>query len=206
MKVTTGFQKFLGLSASIFLLAATGCATRVGAQPPVPASTVSQPPATPTPTSLPDATGGAPAPISSSPAETTTETTTAVAPWDDLPPAITADFTPAQMYADYKADPAAADARYFGKVFTFNNINIDEMALLYKGMAEPGDAWVISGMVYFRTMNKSRIMNLEVNDIIDVTGQVMGTVQNYVLVGFCTYSLVDSTNGVVRPNWIDIPG
>jgi hypothetical protein len=128
------------------------------------------------------------------------------APWDLPVNPPVADFTPAQLWAAYKADPVAADARYYGQTFVFKGVVIDEMAMLYKGMAEPSDAWVINAMVYFRTDNKSRIMNLKVGDIVEITGIITGPMQNYVLVDHCSYKLIDDTKGITRPNWIDIPG
>ena len=115
-----------------------------------------------------------------------------------------ADFTPSQLRADYQTDPAAADAKYYGKTFIFKNVVIEDMATLYK----PCDAvaYVLNSLIYFRPINKTYILDLKVGYVVDIQGVVMGQMQNFVLVDYCTYTIRDTTNGITRPNWIDILG
>jgi hypothetical protein len=125
-----------------------------------------------------------------------------IAPWDTLTPPVVADFTPAQLWADYKADPATAADRYYGKTYLFKNVVIEDMAMLYK----PADAvaFVLNNLVYFRTDNKTSLLALKVGYVVDITGVVMGPLQNFVLVEHCSYTIVDTTNGVTRPDWVTI--
>ena len=115
---------------------------------------------------------------------------------------VLADFTPAQLWAAYKADPLAADARYYGKTFLFKNVVIEDMATLYK----PADAvaYVLNNLVYFRPDNKNFLLALKVGYVVDIQGVVLGPLQNFVLVEHCTYTIVDTTNGVTRPDWITV--
>jgi hypothetical protein len=75
---------------------------------------------------------------------------------------------PARLWAEYKTDPAAADAKYYGKTYLFKNVVIEDMAMLYK----PADAvaYVLNSLVYFRTDNKTRLLDLKVGDVVDITG------------------------------------
>lgn len=144
------------------------------------------------------------APLATSAGITESNDTAQVAPWDTPTVPILADFTPAKLWSDYKADPASADAKYYGDTFIWKNVVIEDMAPLFK----PCDAvtYVLNNLVYFRTDNKTDIKDLKVGYVVDIQGTVMGPMQNFVLVEHCKFNIVDTTNGITRPDWITVFG
>ena len=130
--------------------------------------------------------------------------TAQVAPWDTPTVPILANFTTAKLWSDYHAAPVLADAKYYGETFIWKSVVIEDMATLFK----PCDAvaYVLNGLVYFRTDNKTDLQDLKVGYVVDIQGTVMGQLQNYVLVEHCKFNIVDTANGITRPDWITIFG
>lgn len=130
--------------------------------------------------------------------------TAQVAPWDTPTVPVLADFTTATLWSDYKANTASADAKYYGDTFIWKNVVIEDMATLFK----PCDAvaYVLNNLVYFRTDNKTDLQDLKVGYVVDIQGTVMGQMQNFVLVEHCKFNIVDTTNGITRPDWITVFG
>jgi hypothetical protein len=108
------------------------------------------------------------APIVTSAGRTESNDAEQEAPWDTPNAPILADFTPAKLWSDYKADPASADAKYYGDTFIWKNVVIEDIATLFK----PGDmvVYVRNNRVYFRIDNKTDIQDLKVGYMVDIQG------------------------------------
>jgi hypothetical protein len=193
-KMVILFSPFLALA----VLLSGGCAATLVEAQTVPSPTIQQAPAMVSTTTIPAETPVVTVELTSG---DVAAPATGPAPWENLPAPILADFTPAQLWADYRTDPLAADAKYYGRTFIFKNVVIEDMAMMYKGYASADEAWVLNRMALFRTDNKTRLLPLKVGYVVDITGVVMGPMQAYVVVDHCTYTIVDTTNGITRPDW-----
>ncbi len=144
------------------------------------------------------------------PPETTPATTSAVATAASLPdstapagaaplarPAAEMDIE--QLMAEFKADPAAAEAKYGGKRFVFRGVNADDISSLYKPINT--DMWVMHGNVKFRPEYPSMLTDLKVYSLMDIEGTVGGMQYSYIIIADCRYTVTDTTNAIERPDF-----
>jgi hypothetical protein len=111
--------------------------------------------------------------------------------------------TALQLWQDYKADPAAAAAKYEGKSFHFARVRVDQMSFLGEG--GDNELYVQEGLdpdierVKFRTEKLSDILNVREGYIVEIVGEPQGVQFGYVIVKMSWLRVIDPPGGDTRP-------
>jgi hypothetical protein len=108
-----------------------------------------------------------------------------------------------QMWKDYKADPAAAAAKYEGKDLHFARVNVDRMSFMGEGMDQ--ELYVQEGIdpnieqVKFRTDLVSDIMSTREGYVVEMVARVTGIQFGYLNLKMSWLRVVDPPGGDTRP-------
>ena len=122
-----------------------------------------------------------------------------------LPPII--EVTVDQLYAEYMADEAAADAKYKGKRLMFAEVAVegvhghfstgqDFLDNLMTDRETAFDYFVMIGSVRFEPRNPQYIYGIQVGDVIDIVGYIQGMSEDgTILIKDCWIKIISGGEG-----------
>jgi hypothetical protein len=120
---------------------------------------------------------------------------------DPLPIEVTID----QVYQEYLADEAAANAKYAGKRLLFTNVEVEEInAHAVDPSAEVRNVYLVNSFVEFRPRYMIDVALVQVGFIVDIVGTprgLFGIDQQYLVVDDASVFIIESDAGVVS----DVP-
>lgn len=107
--------------------------------------------------------------------------------------------TPAQLYAEYTADEAAATAKYKGKRLSFIGVTAERVSnYLYDPRAT--EFYVIVDSVYFEPMYLDYIDSVLEGFVLDIVGEVRGLIFGTLYISGCWIEIVEGDgSGFVAP-------
>jgi hypothetical protein len=109
------------------------------------------------------------------------------------------EMTISQLLADYAADPVKAAAQHEGKRYLFRNVLVEEVSSLYKPAST--DMFIMSQGIKFRPDYMDQIGIIKVGDIVDVEGTVSEPQWSFIVLKHCSYTIIDDSNGLSRPDY-----
>lgn len=109
------------------------------------------------------------------------------------------EMTISQLLADYAADPVKAAAQHEGKRYIFRNVLVEEVSSLYKPAST--DMFIMSQGIKFRPDYMDQIGVIKVGDIVDIEGTVSEPQWSFIVLKHCSYTIIDDSNGLSRPDY-----
>lgn len=97
-----------------------------------------------------------------------------------------------QLLSDYMTDEVAADAKYKGKTFLFNGIEVEEVGNnINTYPPSPSDIFIISGSVKFTPRNVTDFDYIAKDFVVDIIGECQGWQFSRVLITDCWVGVVE---------------
>ena len=127
-----------------------------------------------------------------------TESTSAAPEFEELgPPPV--EVTVDQLYAEYMADKAAADAKYKGERLLFSGVEVEEIESIFADSGQDPLIYIVNHSVEFRPRYITDTVLVRKGFVVDIVGEirgVFGVVNHYLVVGDCWVKIVEGDIGV----------
>jgi hypothetical protein len=110
------------------------------------------------------------------------------------PDAAVIEIPPAQLYAEYIADEAAASAKYKGKRLSFIGVTVEKVSSYFYD-PRATEFYVMADSVKFRPTYVTYIDDVREGFVLDIAGEVMGFIFGSLFINDCWFQIVEGNGG-----------
>jgi len=109
------------------------------------------------------------------------------------PPPI--EVTVEQLYQEYMADEAAADAKYKGERLLFSRVRVEEVINFFY-IVRPIEFYILNGSVKFLPRYPSDVESIRLGFVVDIIGEAQGIIFGILIVKDCWINIVEEADYV----------
>ena len=95
-----------------------------------------------------------------------------------------------QLYDEYMADEAAADAKYEGERLLFSGVTVEKVSNFFY-IARPIEFHILNGSVKFRPRYPSNVESIREGFVVDIVGEAQGIIFGFLIVKDCWINIVE---------------